>query len=144
MPPCRIFAALVGPFISAFVIDLPFRKTPRPVDRYQLILVVAEPVEDATPFGIIVGVVEPVGTAGCCISFDLNDNVRNVVARRGRALPGNRLGIWHPGDYLFDRLAAFDRAAAIIKHAIFGESGGVQIRVVKVQCEKITRLQVFG
>jgi hypothetical protein len=60
----------VSPLITAFVVDLALGEEPSAVDLNQLILVVAEAVKDAATLGIVVGVVEPVGTARRRIAID--------------------------------------------------------------------------
>ena len=62
------------------------------------------------------------------------------MASRARSFPGNRFWIRHSRDYPFYRLAAFDLAADHIQYAILGEGGDIEIRIVKVEREEITRL----
>jgi len=58
-------------------------------------------------------------------------------------LSGNGGRFGHPCDYFFNCLAAFDVAAAVIQHAVLGERRHIQIRIMKIQCEQIPRLQIL-
>src|SRR5262249_24930234 len=68
--PGWILPALIRPFITAFVVDLPFCEKPLAVDLDQFVFVVAEAVEDTSAFRIIVGVVEPVRTSHCPVAIN--------------------------------------------------------------------------
>jgi len=105
---------------------------------------VAETIKHAAPLGIVVGVVKLVGTASRPIALDSNHNIGNVVASRACLLSDHWLGIAHPGDYIFDRLVAFDLTAAIIEYAILAERGDVEIRIVEIRREEMTSLQIFN
>jgi len=58
--PGGILAALIGPLITPFVVNLPLCEQPFPIGLDQLVLIVPEPVEDASALRVVVGVVEPI------------------------------------------------------------------------------------
>ena len=141
--PGGILAALVRPLITAFVEDLPLGEEPLAVDFGQLIFVMAETVEDAVALWIVVGVVEPVGNARGFIAVYFDDDVGNIVAGGAVAHSGDGSRLWHSGDNFFDRLTAFDVVAAVVEHAVFSECRHLEIGIVEIEREEISRLQVL-
>src|SRR5207244_9336047 len=76
-------------------------------------------------------------------AVNLDDDVRDIVTRRAGTFSGNRFRTRHPGNHVLDGLAAFDIAAAVIEHAILGECRDVEVGIVEVEREEISRLQVL-
>jgi hypothetical protein len=58
--------------------------------------------------------------------------------------PGRRGGAGHPGDHFFDRLATLNRTAAVIENSVRCERRDIEIGIVKIEREEITRLQVLN
>src|SRR5207253_2795958 len=69
---------------------------------------------------------------------------RDIVSSGCGPAPGCHGRARHPGDHVLDGLAAFDIAAAVIEHAVLGERGDVEIGIVEVESEEISRLQVLN
>jgi hypothetical protein len=115
--------------MTAFVEDLPLGKQPLAIGLNQFVFIMPKPVEDAATVRVVVGVVEPVRDALRLVAVDLDDDVRNIVARRPVAFSGNRGRLGHSRDHILDRLAAFDIAAAVVEDAVRSEGRHIEPRM---------------
>jgi len=58
--------------------------------------------------------------------------------------PAAAAGFGHPGDNVFDRLATLYIAATVIEYSVLREGRDVEIGIVEVEREEISRLQVLN
>src|SRR5262245_8113552 len=143
--PRRIASALIGPLGAPLVVDPPLAEQPLAVHLHELVFVMAIAVEDRLPLRVVVAVVEPVRAPRGLVSVDLEDDVRDVVPSRARTQATlGRPRIRHLRDDVVDRLAPANLAGADVEHAVFRERGDIEIRVAKVHCEEIPRLEIFN
>ena len=107
-------------------------------------------IESRCPLGIIVSIVEPVGSSDSLVSVDFQDNIGDVVAPccedtvpASFSEAGLKTG---PGFFQFfaDLGASLGLILDDIQDAVLGESRYIRIHIEEIQGKQITGLKIFN
>ena len=103
-----------------------------------------------TPLGIIIPIMEPVGSPDCLVPVDFQYDVGNIVP--------SRCGVWtlrgvagrliEYGPCLFefftDLFASLDLISDDIQNAVFRESRNIGVHIEEIKGKQVTGLKVFN